>query len=101
MNGRDSNDIGQVRHNGVATLTRSTNRVVVRTLRLLGGIVALLLAVWAGASAWSQLTRPSPQQNVWGIAAGLLLAWGAWWLLLSAWRSAFGPAPRKAQDKQA
>jgi len=101
MNDRDSSDIGQVRHHGGATLSRSANRVAVRTLRLLGGVFALLLAVWAGTSAWSQLTRPTAEQNIWGIAAGLLLAWGAWWLLLSSWRSAFGPVPRKTNDRQA
>lgn len=73
-------------------------RVFIRTLRLLAGVVALVLAVWAGTSAWSQLIRPVEHQNVWGIAAGLLLAWGAWWLLVSSWRSAFGPPPPKVDQ---
>ncbi|WP_454690860.1 hypothetical protein [Achromobacter aloeverae] len=101
MNDRNSSDIGRIRPHGAAALSRSTGRVVMRTWRLLAGIVALLLAAWAGASAWSQLMRPVEQQNIWGIAAGLLLAWGAWWLLVSSWRSFFGRAPRKANDGQA
>ncbi|MFC4274719.1 hypothetical protein [Achromobacter aloeverae] len=101
MNDRHSSDIGQVRHHGVAALSRSTHRVLALALRVLAGLIALVLAAWAGASAWSQLLRPVERQNVWGIAAGLLLAWGAWWLLVSSWRSLFGPASRKADDKRA
>lgn len=68
-------------------------RFTVRSLRIVGALVFLGLALWATGVAVELLGRPFAAQSLLGLLGGIVLAWIAWQLYVVTWVCAFGEGP--------
>lgn len=83
---------------GLGWMWRVSIRFLVRSLRVLAGLVVFGLGWWSGASAVSRLSVPFAAQNLIGLAAGIGLAILALWLFSMAFSCAFGPGPDREES---
>jgi len=81
-------------------LSRIGTRFLVRSLRILAGLIIGILAWWAGSVATDILGIPFAAQSLLGVFKGLGLAVLAIWLAVSAFSSAFGSGPSSEDERE-